>query len=221
MKINEYQLIEGVAEEHVFRGCKLLGKTSRNGYSYSEAAVTKATSMYVSAPVFIDHAKGSRSYADRVGSIQNPRVTDGDLYGDFVLNPHHKLAEQILWDAKTGTTGVGFSHSIEGKMSKDKKIVESIDKVFSVDLVASPATCDSFFESVQETEIQADATMKLLESHTTEMAETKKLIDSLTQSINEIKATLDSMKKIKPIAIAPQPQKAHDSYGEFLKKIKV
>lgn len=212
MKINEYQLIEGAAEEHVFRNCKILGSTSRNGYKYSEKAVQNSASMYDNVPVFVDHNEGSRSYGDMIGVIQNPTVDNGELYGDFVMNPCHSLSEQTLWFAKNKTQGVGFSHSIEGTMNKDKTIVESIDKVFSVDLVASPATVKSFHESLQ------------LEQ--TLIEEQNKQITELSSVVNELKTTIAELVKsvntpqIKPIAIAPVLEETPTSGSDWIAKLR-
>lgn len=210
----EFTKLEGSADEtNVFRNVKILGLKSQNGYSYDAKAVEKAAPLYENAPVYIDHVKGARSYADRIGFIQNPRIQEQELYGDFVLNPKHKLAEQVLWDAEHGTTGVGFSHRADGALNKKTGIVESITSVLSVDIVASPATVTNFFESMQEEAVTHDK----LEELSKQNDELKLQLAEVVKQVNE----LQTKTKTKPQAIVPVAVEAtKDSYSDFLKRIK-
>ena len=138
----------------IIRGVKLLGLTSRNGRKYLPAALTQAAGLYEDAKVNVNHPKGnplaSRDYRDRLGSIRNVRVREGEgLFGDLHFNPKHALAEQLLWDATHAPENVGFSHNVQARTSRQggQTTVEAILQVQSVDLVADPATTRGLYES--------------------------------------------------------------------------
>ncbi len=70
------------------------------------------------------------------------------LFGDLLYNPKHALAEQLAWDAEHLPGNVGLSHNVLARTSTEgsQTIVEAILQVFSVDLVADPATTSGLFE---------------------------------------------------------------------------
>lgn len=138
----------------VIRGVKILGLESRNGRTYPLATLQRAAGLYEGARVNVDHpAKPGevRSYADRFGSLSDVNVKPTGLYGNLSFNPKHSLAEQFLWDAENCPTNCGLSHNVIGAVvtKNGRKVVESIDKVLSVDLVADPATVGGLFEGVR------------------------------------------------------------------------
>lgn len=140
----------------VIRGVKILGLASRNGRRYSPAALENAASLYDGAKVNVNHPKGvptaPRDYQERIGVLRNVVFRDGDdaggLYGDLHYNPRHALAEQLAWDARHAPENVGLSHNVLAVTTRrgDAVVVESIEKVQSVDLVADPATTRGLFE---------------------------------------------------------------------------
>jgi hypothetical protein len=139
-------------EAGVIHGVKVLGVTSKNGREYPKKVIQKAATLYEGKAVNVDHIdpKSRRSYRDRIGAIKDVQLHEDGLYGDFHFNPKHELAEQLIWDAEHAPENVGFSHDARGpsKRQNGKEVVESIDKVLSVDLVANPATTNGLFESV-------------------------------------------------------------------------
>ena len=142
-------------EKGIIEGVKVLGLQSKNGRTYPKETAARAVGLYEGAKVNLDHPRGNaadpRSYADRLGSLRNVRVEQGDggLRGDFHFNPKHPIAEQLLWDAEHAPENVGFSHNVEARTSRKdgKTVVEEIIRVQSVDLVADPATTRGLFES--------------------------------------------------------------------------
>lgn len=138
----------------VITGVKILGLESRNGRTYPKETAARAVGLYEGAKVNLNHPKGNpggpRDYQDRIGTLRNVRVEQGDggIRGDFHFNPKHSIAEQLLWDAEHAPENVGFSHNVEAKTSRrgDKTIVEEIIRVQSVDLVADPATTRGLYE---------------------------------------------------------------------------
>ncbi|GAB4133071.1 MAG: hypothetical protein Kow0040_14860 [Thermogutta sp.] len=138
-------------EAGVIRGVKVLGALSANGRIYSADAMTEAVKLYNGKPINVDHIDGGRrSYRDRIGRLTNVEFREGGLFGDLLVNPKHPLAEQLFWDAEHCPENVGLSHDARGKtvVRGGKVIVESIEAVRSVDLVAEPATTKSLYEDV-------------------------------------------------------------------------
>ena len=71
----------------------------------------------------------------------NVQLSEGGLFANLHFNPRHVLAEQLIWDAENAPQNVGFSHARADLIRRNgREVVESIDKVLSVDLVANPAT---------------------------------------------------------------------------------
>lgn len=146
------------AELGVLRGVKLLGLNSRNGRTYREQALRDAAPLYEGAKVNIDHAPGGplapRGYRDRLGVVKNVELRPGEgLFGTLVFNPKHALAEQLVWDAQHAPENVGLSHNVLARTAWDQghEVVEAIDRVQSVDLVADPATTSGLFEHATAT----------------------------------------------------------------------
>lgn len=132
----------------------LAGPASRNGYRYSEAALTSAAELYADKPVFLDHAAQrqrpyDRSTRDLVGSIQNPRFIAGKIRGDIrVLDTEN--GQLFLKLVEASAPGVGMSHVVVAARSADGTTVDQIREVISVDVVINPATTTTFSESTEE-----------------------------------------------------------------------
>ena len=137
-------------EKGVIPGVKLLGTLSRKGREYPKEVMARALPLYEGMRVNVDHVEPGqrRSLRDRIGLVRNVTLREDGLYGDFHFNPKHALAEQIAWDAENAPQNLGFSHDTRGtsRTSGGRVVVESIDKVLSVDLVANPATTAGLFE---------------------------------------------------------------------------
>ena len=135
----------------IIPGVKLLGRVSKKGREYPPAVMAKALPLYEGMRVNVDHVDPGqhRSLRDRIGLVKNVTLKEDGLYGDFHFNPKHPLAEQIAWDAENAPQNLGFSHDTRGgsRNQNGKVVVESIDTVLSVDLVANPATTTGLFES--------------------------------------------------------------------------
>jgi hypothetical protein len=134
------------------RNIALAGRDSRNGYQYSREALTEAVQLYEHKPVFLDHAERltkpfERSTRDLVGSIVNARYKGNRIRGDIrVLDT--EAGRTFLALAEAEQTPVGMSHIVLARRSPDRKQVEAIEEVVSVDAVMYPATTQTFQESV-------------------------------------------------------------------------
>jgi hypothetical protein len=133
-------------------GVKILGLQSANNREYTRDAARNARGLYEGIAVNVDHVEGKqqRSYRDRVGKLTQIEIREDGIYGDLLVNQKHALAEQLFWDAENSPGSVGLSHDVTGKTKRRgaKTVVESIDVVRSVDLVAEPASTAGLFESV-------------------------------------------------------------------------
>ena len=149
----------------IIHDVKILGLESRNRRLYPESTLAEAIPLYENAKVNINHPEShpaeSRKYQDRFGLIKNVRLQRGEgLFGDFHFNPKHALAEQLLWDAENSPENVGFSHNVEAVVGTEngRVVVEKIEAVRSVDLVADPATTVGLFEQAEPDAGQKNAT---------------------------------------------------------------
>ena len=140
-------------EAGVIQGVKLIGLTSRNGRRYHDAALREAVTLYEGAKVNVNHPNGGplspRDYRDRLGVVRRVRHEPGSgLFGDLHYNPKHALAEQLAWDAEHNPQNVGFSHNVTARVVREDgaDVVQKINHVHSVDLVADPATTKGLFE---------------------------------------------------------------------------
>jgi hypothetical protein len=136
-------------EAGIIRDVLILGSRSANGRTYTADAMSAAAKLYEGVSVYIDHQpENRRSYRDKIGRLTSVTFRDGGLRGDLHINPAHPAAAQLFWDAEHHPAAVGLSHDAEGRIvTRDgQTIVEAIESVRSVDLVAEPATTQSLFE---------------------------------------------------------------------------
>lgn len=143
-------------EAGIVRGVKILGYKSGHGYDYSRESLESAVPLYEGMVVNINHPGdrrnlgASRRYEERFGRLKNVSFQESKgLVGDLHYNKNHNIAKQFEYDVENDPHNVGLSHNAKGSTVRrgGKLIVESIDLVRSVDLVADPATNVGLFES--------------------------------------------------------------------------
>lgn len=183
-------------EAGIIPGVKIVGFESKNRRRYLPEALRGAIALYEGAPVYVNHPKNpteERPYQDHFGTLQNVRMTESGLYGDLKYKTKHPMAETVLEDAENDTKGIGLSpnHFGSGKVQNGIRIVESISRVESVDIVANPATNISFRES--ETP-NVDLTEQLTEA-TTRVAELTAKVTQLTEQAAALTAENAAMKE--------------------------
>ena len=147
-------------EQKIIKNVCVFGKReSLNGYVYEPQAVTTLSRLAQNARFFIDHpAKsdlkerdGVRSVRDWAGMFTNPRQEADKVYADLHVRP-------VFWDlvkdvATMKPAGIGNSINSVVKVYKDGKGKESIldiERLKSIDLVASAATTQNLFESISD-----------------------------------------------------------------------
>lgn len=190
------------SEPFIIKDVKILGKTSKNGRSYSERTLKAAVNKFENCAVYINHPKDrskpqEREYETRLGTLKNCHYVQEsqDNRADFHINPYHPHAKSVLWDIKQRTDKVGFSQS--AKVMSSGSNVEDIVEVYSVDLVSNPATMNTVFESI---DCENQEIKTLSENLNTLTEENKNLKDQVTQLVHEVQ---EIKNKPKPVAIAP------------------
>lgn len=138
----------------VIRGVKILGRESKNGRVYSPAAMDQAAKAYEGLGVNVNHPDKKdhgvdRPVQDGYGWLESVEVKSDGVFGDLHYLKSHAQADVIAEAAERNPRRFGLSHNAEGRMvRKDgKNVVESIERMHSVDIVQSPATNQGFFES--------------------------------------------------------------------------
>lgn len=138
-------------EKGIVYGVKLVGTKSKNGLTYRTDALRDGTGLYEGMRVNLNHARGpgDRAVQDRFGRIRSISLAeDGGLKGNLFYNPHHAYAKTFEWFVEHDPEAIGMSHHARGNVRHGSAVVESLTKVFSVDLVADPATTKGLHESV-------------------------------------------------------------------------
>jgi len=161
-------------EAGVISGVKILGIHSRNkgGYEYSQQALQEAAECYEGIKVNTDHPdrktpNAARSVTEGIGWLKNCRVVEGEgVYGDLHVLKSHPMANLLFEAAERNPKHMGLSHNADGHAVNrgGKRIIESVEKVRSVDLVGNPATNDTLFEGVYENEGDTPVKTKTLKA---------------------------------------------------------
>ena len=139
-------------EAGLIEGVRILGPDSKNGRHYSPRAMAEAARLYEGAPVNVDHPASERKdrpLAEAFGWIRNVRQEPDGVYGDLHYLRSHPQAELVAEAAERNPNRIGLSHHAEGtvRMDGQRVIVETVERVHSVDLVQTPATNAGLFES--------------------------------------------------------------------------
>ena len=139
-------------EAGLIEGVRILGPDSKNGRKYSPRAMSEAARLYEGAPVNVDHPateRKDRPLAEAFGWIRNVRQEADGVYGDLHYLRSHPQAELVAEAAERNPNRIGLSHHAEGtvRMDGSRVIVETVERVHSVDLVQTPATNAGLFES--------------------------------------------------------------------------
>jgi hypothetical protein len=145
-------------ESGVIRGVRILGRVSRNGREYSDAALQQAARLYEGLGVNLNHPErpqsdGTRDVEDGFGWLETIEVRGDGVYGNLHYFRAHPSADVIVEAATRNPRRFGLSHHAEGCVAQKngKVVVEAVESVRSVDLVQNPATNNGLFESKSAT----------------------------------------------------------------------
>lgn len=148
-------------ETAVLSNVKIVGLTSVKNRRYTRKALNEALPLYEGVRVNLNHGKSadgdpmghpSVDVRDRFGRIRNARLEADGAYGDLHYNPKHTFAAQFEWFAENDPSAIALSHDaiLKGpypETAEAIRIIESIPKVFSVDVVADPGSTRGLHES--------------------------------------------------------------------------
>lgn len=137
----------------------VLGGVSRNGRRYTEGCMRAAVPLYEGAKVYLDHTSAPsriREITTQFGRLQNVRFDEvaSKIVADLHYLAAHPAAPQVLEAAERMPSTFGLSHDADGDVVREvgENVVNKIQRVNSVDLVADPATTQGLFESVSSPE---------------------------------------------------------------------
>lgn len=148
-------------ESGILRNVKILGFTSRNGRRYLPEAMREGFKLYENKVVNKNHDRengNDRDIDDRIGRIVNARFIEGEgIFGDVELLKSHPMYERLMESAEKMPNCMGFSHLADCARKRVGGVDEviKIRKVYSVDLVANPATTTSLAESEEKKSVKS------------------------------------------------------------------
>lgn len=196
-------------EAGIVRGVKVLGWSGKGGQRiYQRRAVEQALPLYDGVVVNLNHVQASendlshpnRSVTERFGRIVNPRITDDGLFGDLKFNRKHWWAETFMGWAEEDPSAIGLSHDaiLQGPMLKDgKRNIESIPKVFSVDIVADPGSTKGLHENMTPDEPDPDGASMGMEDLDDESGDAEEHLCSFIVTIIKDKSLSMDQRKAK------------------------
>jgi len=153
----------------IIKNVALLGAVSLHGYEYLPEAMQKAVPLYNNIKAFVNHPSADELKVSRrdvrniAGKFINPRFesSPAKVRGDFVGLPNEN--GKLFMDVAQNMPDIAaMSHNARGKFAQrdGKKVVEEIQSVYSVDLVASGATNTTMFESDNSNNVVKENTME-------------------------------------------------------------
>ena len=131
-------------------GVLICGVVSANGRTYPPDVLRRDHAKYEGRPVNADHSRES-TVDRRIGWFSDVKPgNDGRPRGTFNVLRSHPMYERVMEAAERNPGLFGFSHvaMCETKIGRDgAEVIERINAVESIDLVADPATTNGLFES--------------------------------------------------------------------------
>lgn len=111
----------------VIRGVKIIGRESKNGRTYSEAAMEQLRGMYEGISVNVGHLERhspgrERSLTERFGQMKNVTKRANGIYGDLFYSRSHSLADHIADLAENFPNQLGLSHDARGNGPHSSRI---------------------------------------------------------------------------------------------------
>lgn len=224
---------ESTIEGAIIKNVLLCGTESKNGYAIPPSAfgdLDKAQRLYENKLVYINHLRDpktsavlNRNLEDLGGYIKNVHLVNGKPRGDIHTEgtPKGNLTLQL---AQNRVPNVGLSHVGLYKFNQSKELgnyVESVEEVFTVDVVSNPATTKSFFEQTQESNRMSEALERQLttvqeeknqltvkytkleetsKNYETQLADLQKQLETAKQENTDLKAKVDEFETAKAIA---------------------
>lgn len=145
----------------VIDNVKLVGRDSRNGYSYSDGALENAakSGLYNNLPIWDLHPlrekriKGeTRNNRQYIGKTQdNTYYKDGAIFGSIEVCLENESAKTFAWRAKNDHKNIGISHEAwHSPIDENTGMIAEIYEVEGLASTSKPATTKNLYESVEE-----------------------------------------------------------------------
>ncbi len=176
---------EQILETGVIPNTKIIGNESANKRKYGPAVLNRDRLKYEGAKVYINHPRRSEVQEDRdlrdwVGVLEGIESdSDGGLRASqFRLRKEGKHFREIAEAATKFWQDFGLSHVADCDFKKVDgfDVVESINEVFSVDLVADPGATKGLFESRDTSMKTKKVTVKGIVESASESAPLRKVL---------------------------------------------
>lgn len=143
------------SDKPVIHNVVLLGAESKNKRRYTEQCMRSAVGLFENCQAFVNHPTkdeerdGMRDVRNLAGKFTNVRYENEKIRADFQGLPDDRATKKFMSIAENMPEIAGLSQNASGKIRVEDgiQIVESITKVHSVDLVASPATTNGMYEN--------------------------------------------------------------------------
>lgn len=142
-------------EKGVIYGVKFLGRQSAHGREYPPESTKPSLRLFEGRPSYANHPakpNEARDVRTLIGWTRNPEERPDGIYGEFHYLKSDPTAVKVAEAAERFPSVLGFSQVADIQVRKDgsRQIVESIDYVASVDLVAEGATTKGIFEGMPQ-----------------------------------------------------------------------
>lgn len=195
---------QDVSTSTVLENVLLCGNESANGYAIPSEAFggsDGAKRLYENVHVYLDHDTknpANRKISELAGMITGVEMVDGRPRGRIqTINNEAGRMLRELYAMKI--PNVGLSHAAIYEFDKSRKIVRSIKRVLSVDVVTRPATTKTFVEQEQNVELQ-EALNKINEltiqnsDLTSKLTATESKLVDLDRKLAEVNVERDTLK---------------------------
>ena len=255
-KPGERLLIEGAAfkdvridkEKGVIHDVKIMNRSSAHNRDYSDQAMNDVVRLTENSHVFDQHSEqhsGVRPIRDQLGMLRNTRRMAESVIGDLHVSARESW---LLEDAERMPDSLMMSINAHGKLTRvsgrSRLLVESINRLDSVDVVPLGGTTKSLFEGghnyTEEEEDEMDwkdmtlaqireARPDLLDEHKTSVSKvleseskTGKELLTAQQALKELKETgAEQKKKLDEYAVKEAIAQKKTKIEELLKESKL
>ena len=201
-------------------GVKVLGHDSQNKRRYLPECIKSASKFYEGINVNKNHPDkptDSRKSEDRIGWLENVRVTDDGLRADLHLLLSDPLTRKLLEAAEKRPSLFGLSHNAQGNGEDKDGVFEvcEITEVRSVDIVADGATTKSLFESRNQRKTMKRKIREVLENLLPALpSKVRKLGKTLLEMPEDELAPMDAPMEAPPEEDMPPPIEDDAGAGE-------
>lgn len=142
----------------IAHGMAVCGFVSQNGRDYPKEVLARDKGVYEGSQVYIDHMERERKVREWFGELRNVRIrsSDGKPVADLHYPKTGAFTAEFEERAEKFPGSFGLSHVAvcKTRRTNGRDVIEAIQRVDSVDLVARPATNRGLFESTRRRVLQ-------------------------------------------------------------------